>query len=914
MSPVSRPISTLLAALAFLPALQAQASLVRINEVDVNGGPSNSHEFVELFLEEGGSLDDHVLVLYDGGLDVEYDTFELDGQVVPEDGFFVLGDAEVTGVDLVPSAFTSMANGIRNGPDALALYLDTTGLLTAADFAGTAVDTPPVGAELVDALVYVTGDLADVELLLALTPGKPVVDESSTSGDPTIDSMQRLVDGGVAFETRFHLVAPPTPGATNTGLGRVRINEVDAQQGSNNNEFVELYLPGGGALDRYHLVFYDGGPDAAYLELDLAGQAVPVDGRFVVGDAGVDEIDWTPTPFTGAANAIKNGADAVALYFDASLGGTLTSADFTGTPVTAPPADALLVDAIVHDTDDADDLELLAALTPGQPQANEVPDQQNLSSWALQRLPEGGRAFDTRRYRAGPRTPGGDGLDVLTARINEFVPGTGSTIDGDEYFEIWSDAGATLDDHYVVAYNGTDVAVARWSLNGAVVGFTRTYVRGDGHQVAVDSSAGFEPFESDIPNQGALALYYDASGELGGNDFLGTPVTAPPAGALLVDAVVYAKTTPDPELKAALTPDSPAIVHPDLHHPRTVQRSVDGGARFDTGSSVVTLLTLGRANLHLLRLNEYDVATGDPDLTFVEISAPPETPLAGYFLLLLGVDDSDILDVTDLAPSASSDVPNNGLLVVGTTSGPAVDLDAWPSGMPAGVQAAVLLYDRTFEQTENDFVDPGPGGGWQWPSNTHVIDAISTSPGVTSDLDTWTNDYYDLGLGTLSTVDEDAAGLAADHSLQRRPDGGAPMESSLLVVDRPTPGQPNTTPWVDEGHGLAGAGGVPRLDGYGQLGDGLVIDVALTNALPNSSAWMVIGLSQLLLPLKGGVLVPSPDVVLEGLPTDGDGRLVITTPWPAGLSGFTVSIQCWVVDAAGPVGVSASNGISGLTP
>jgi len=121
--------------------------------------------------------------------------------------------------------------------------------------------------------------------------------------------------------------------------------------------------------------------------------------------------------------------------------------------------------------------------------------------------------------------------------------------------------------------------------------------------------------------------------------------------------------------------------------------------------------------------------------------------------------------------------------------------------------------------------------------------------------------------------------------------------------------------WKDLGLGLAGVNGVPQLAGTGTLLAGDALTLALSDARPLASAVLILGLSAANLPFKGGTLVPAPQVLIAGLPTDGAGALVLPGTWPAGLpSGFTLWLQMWIADAAGPHGFSASNGLSASPP
>ena len=172
----------------------------------------------------------------------------------------------------------------------------------------------------------------------------------------------------------------------------VMINEIDSDTpGVDMLEFVELYDGGIGNTDLTSLVvvFYNGATDTSYAALDLDGFTTDENGYFIIGQSGV-----SPSPdviFSG----IQNGADAVALY-------SADASDFpNGTPVTTEN----LIDAIVYDTDDADDPELLVLLNDGQLQVNEngSGDKDNHSN---SRCPNGrGGARNTDRYVQTVSTP-----------------------------------------------------------------------------------------------------------------------------------------------------------------------------------------------------------------------------------------------------------------------------------------------------------------------------------------------------------------------------------------------------------------------------------------------------------------------------------------------------------------------------
>ncbi|MGH7492262.1 MAG: Ig-like domain-containing protein [bacterium] len=197
----------------------------------------------------------------------------------------------------------------------------------------------------------------------------------------------------------------------------VVINELDSDTpGTDALEFIELYDGGAGntSLSGLVVVFYNGANDLSYAAIDLDGFSTDANGFFVLGNTGVANVD-----LTFAVNTLQNGADAVALYFG-------NASNFpTGTAVTT----SNLIDAIVYDTDDADDAGLLVLLNAGQPQVNEngAVDGANHSS---QRIPNGsGGARNTDTYAPFPPTPGTENVGPpppVMAEIFE-IQGTGLT-------------------------------------------------------------------------------------------------------------------------------------------------------------------------------------------------------------------------------------------------------------------------------------------------------------------------------------------------------------------------------------------------------------------------------------------------------------------------------------------------------
>ena len=192
-------IYTLLLALLF-GAIQAQ---VVINEVDADQFGTDAAEFIEIYGTPGQSLNGMVMVWFNGAAGTSYKTTDLTGYSIPASGYFVIGNAGVTNVNL-----TFAGNTLQNGADAIAIYSAT----IASWPNGTAAST----TGLVDAVVYGTADPDATTLLNTLTAGQPQVDELAATSTLN-NSSSRLPDGGAPFNSTSYVAQLPTPGASNTG-------------------------------------------------------------------------------------------------------------------------------------------------------------------------------------------------------------------------------------------------------------------------------------------------------------------------------------------------------------------------------------------------------------------------------------------------------------------------------------------------------------------------------------------------------------------------------------------------------------------------------------------------------------------------------------------------------------------------
>ena len=120
--------------------------------------------------------------------------------------------------------------------------------------------------------------------------------------------------------------------------------------------------------------------------------------------------------------------------------------------------------------------------------------------------------------------------------------------------------------------------------------------------------------------------------------------------------------------------------------------------------------------------------------------------------------------------------------------------------------------------------------------------------------------------------------------------------------------------WTDLGQALAGTYGAPELVARSVLRPNLPFVLAAEGALEGSAGIFVLGTGRVDFPLLGGTLVPSPDLVIP-FATDPTGTARLQMVWPAGVAaGIDLFAQAWVLDAAAPQGLAATNAVTTTTP
>jgi hypothetical protein len=299
-----------------------------------------------------------------------------------------------------------------------------------------------------------------------------------------------------------------------------------------------------------------------------------------------------------------------------------------------------------------------------------------------------------------------------------------------------------------------------------------------------------------------------------------------------------------------------------------------------------------------------DPIGADDGRQFVELKGPAGTDLSGW--RLREVDGSagscQLSTRMDTLPDGATIGPDGLYVIADATAG--VSLVAVDAGHNGG------LPDLLIEDFDLDDDDAG----------MHLLDAAF----VTRDAVGRAAPF----LGLCSTTDLDgyptlearpAVIPPAGFSLGRL-SGAADSDDNAVDVRPngcPSPGTDGAGcpgVWADLGLALAGATGDPVLSGAGPLTGSTSLVIVLANALPLTSVNLVLGFSNLNLPFKGGVLVPSPDILFFGLPVDQNGTFALSDTWPAGIpAGLPSYFQYWISDPVGPKGFSTSNGLSGTS-
>jgi hypothetical protein len=533
------------------PSAQLEACKfnVLINEINADSPNNDDSEFIEIY--DGGqghvSLDGIILVLFNGNSqDKSYLTIPLTGYQTDNNGYFLLGSA------LLDSDIVLPPHSVQNGPDGIALYVDSPSTFQTG--------TVATSNNIVDAVVYGTNDSPDYSLISKVLPTIHQVNENWThhAGE---ESISRCFSHNQLHPESFRLThptprqanncsgyktpAPPTSFRTKVcqTVGRqsllststeVLINEVITdQESSGDAEFVELYDGGKGnvPLNGYAVYIVDGS-SADITCVMLSGQTSS-SGYFVVGTSSVN-----PTP-----SIIRDVLDidfgAIALYSDQVKCQTFLSVQNLVDAVVFGKGQRIsTLVSVLTPFDHAIQYSLSSGCSIGR---NTDRTPLNLVSFSLQ-SPTPGQPNSQTSSSCGPPL-------IPTMVINEVNADNPETDDA-EFLELY-DGGVgntTLDGFLVVFFNGNadnDASYLTIDLDGKQTSNKGYFVIGT---EAVTPSVDLIQKSGFLQNGvDAVAIYWSQAARF--------PDKSVPTQKSLVDAIVYSSSTyKDYDLVNALLP------------------------------------------------------------------------------------------------------------------------------------------------------------------------------------------------------------------------------------------------------------------------------------------------------------------------------------------------------------------------
>ncbi|GAB5518355.1 MAG: hypothetical protein RhofKO_06060 [Rhodothermales bacterium] len=651
------------------------ANLV-INELDSDQPGAEDMEFVELYNNDNAQvvLDPYVLVFFNGSNDQSYAAFDLDGQTIAANGFFVLGDPNV------PNANIAQNISLQNGADAVALYVGS-----AADFPN---GTEATSDKLVAALGYGTSDATDFDLLRKLNDGTQF--NESEYGNSDGHSLQRFPDGTGTPQPNF-----PTPGAANqrfVQIPRVALSDGSGSVDEGGSVSLELIVTTANSVateaeSKVDLVLTIGDPeDFSGLTGRVKTLTIPAGtangGRIAftidtVDDTANEGDETVRFQLTGNTNSEITGQASYELSIvdDDQPGfafqtATLAVNEGAGTAQVAvalsTASDTELTVDVVLTNGDATDIGGYTTQTLTFPAGSADPQTITLNIVDDDEA-EGGETitFELQNQSASAKlnTPSTLALsiqdnDVVAGLVINEVDADTEGTDVMEFLELYNgtDAEIALDDYVLVFYNGNgDASYRAIDLDGFTVASKGYFLIGN---------ADVPGISIEIPSNGiqngadGVALYIGEAANFPD----GTPVT----GAGVIDALVYGTNdSDDAELLAAFGQttqyDEGANGNKNFE---SVQRAPDGG------SFVTALATPGGPADVSTQVVSVDptsatVAEDAGMVTFeVRISAVPDADVTVDVALTNG----DAADVSGFATQTLTFAAGNGSAQVVTVT------------------------------------------------------------------------------------------------------------------------------------------------------------------------------------------------------------------------------------------------------
>lgn len=215
----------------------------------------------------------------------------------------------------------------------------------------------------------------------------------------------------------------PTPNAATNltpPIDQFVINEIDAV--SAGNDFIELFGSPNTSTDGYTVVLYDGDTDLSTTVINLDGMTTDANGYLLINQT------------------LEDGADAVALYVSDAMNFNIGDAITTTN----------IMDAVVYDSGQADDAQLLALLNPGQPQVNEAANGDAANESLIRCTNGSGGQLNTTSFKAFTPSPGAPNANCVTF---EGYYDTADTTNGQTLRNTLHDI---IDDHVVFPYSSGD--------------------------------------------------------------------------------------------------------------------------------------------------------------------------------------------------------------------------------------------------------------------------------------------------------------------------------------------------------------------------------------------------------------------------------------------------------------------------
>ncbi len=198
------------------------------------------------------------------------------------------------------------------------------------------------------------------------------------------------------------------------------INEIDAV--SAGSDFIEILGNPNTATDGYTVVLYDGVTNLSTTVINLDGMSTDANGYLLINQT------------------LEDGADAVALYVSDAMnfmvGDAITTTD--------------IMDAIVYDSGQADDAELLTLLNAGQPQVNEDANGDAANQSLIRCTNGSGGQLNTTSFKAFTPSPGMANVNCVT--LDGYYD-SADTTNGQTLRDSLHDI---IDDHTVFPYSASE--------------------------------------------------------------------------------------------------------------------------------------------------------------------------------------------------------------------------------------------------------------------------------------------------------------------------------------------------------------------------------------------------------------------------------------------------------------------------